>query len=433
MQKLSSIEWIERANKKALELKHKVLNIELTQKGVINGESIIYLNCLKCNTDFELSSIGNYVRNVTTGCPECLNSNQAVTMTFPIPEEVKQKGTLTRRLNYQKKLEEILERAKTDPNFSLSPLTEDGVSREWKNAIFLAYAKRCFCTSLEHSTEDRLEIHHLYSRHDHPDKKNILNNGVLLKQSVHIKFHQEYGQTYNTPEQFEDFCRKHYNITNFPWRDAGFYNQTETIFFTCFVNAKYNGELFNKLVKERGHEIIEFHTPSKVYVNMESKVTIGCLKCDQKPRETKTVELYKNSKHGLYCCTTKAAKEASSTPRVAQTFLNKEVRASFWQDLLQLMNSREHEFLCFVDTYMYHNRDTQFRVICHKCDSNKIITITVKNYKRNICGLPCCNKNTATLKRTETLKRHRKVIKELMTQDQIFKKHKNEEQNDNSI
>jgi hypothetical protein len=75
---------------------------------------------------------------------------------------------------------------------------------------------------LDDKDGEPLEAHHLYCRARYPDKETDANNDVLIKRSIHIKFHQLYGFTDITPDMFEQFLRDHYNIYSYPWRNANY-------------------------------------------------------------------------------------------------------------------------------------------------------------------------------------------------------------------
>jgi hypothetical protein len=63
-----------------------------------------------------------------------------------------------------------------------------------------------------------LRAHHLDAWYVAPEKRYLVENGVLLHESVHIAFHQEYGDEVTAPH-FEQFCWERYGVTFYPWKE----------------------------------------------------------------------------------------------------------------------------------------------------------------------------------------------------------------------
>lgn len=114
--------------------------------------------------------------------------------------------------------------------------------RNWKTAVSETYGNRCPVTG---ETEN-LTIHHLvsftsiveeicnelgipnhlygrikdYENYSDFDKlrttiveRHKMTDGILISKSVHKQFHALYGKGNNTPEQFDEFLKKHYNTS----------------------------------------------------------------------------------------------------------------------------------------------------------------------------------------------------------------------------
>ena len=193
----------------------------------------------------------------------------------------------------------------------------------WIQGVKRGSSFKCFITG----DTSNLECHHLIGWSYEPTRYSI-ENGVAIAATIHKLFHNEYGRGLNTPEQFEEFCKKHYGITSFPWRQG---NHKPS--FSLFEeNAKIEGFLdkkakeFAQLVSERNHEIVE-----GVYFNNSSCLQICCQKHNPEKSIVVKAGLYKKAKFGLPCCarekqshsTSAANKQRASLPVHTTTFSKK--------------------------------------------------------------------------------------------------------------
>jgi hypothetical protein len=134
-----------------------------------------------------------------------------------------------------------------------------------------------------------------------------VSNGVLLHESVHIEFHRLYGP-HTTTEQFNQFCRDHYNITVFPWETSKESMDALTVKFENkqdMFHAK-----FIELAKSRNYEVLGGR-----YENKKSKYTLYCPKHDE--THVVTPQAFNRAIYGMQCC----AKDSPNlkNPRCKQT------------------------------------------------------------------------------------------------------------------
>ena len=124
----------------------------------------------------------------------------------------------------------------------------------WIQGVKRASNFKCFITGQDHN----LEGHHLIG-FGHQPTRYLIENGVAIAKTIHKEFHVKYGTGYNIPDQFEEFCRKNYNITEFPWRQGNhkpsfsLIEEQEKILST----SKQKANEFAKTVQERGHEMVD--------------------------------------------------------------------------------------------------------------------------------------------------------------------------------
>jgi hypothetical protein len=84
--------------------------------------------------------------------------------------------------------------------------------RAWRAKIISLYEAKCFVTGVPINGGEPLEAHHLYCQSTFPEKALDLNNGVLIKSSIHHEFHKLYGRINCRPEHFEEFLRENYSM-----------------------------------------------------------------------------------------------------------------------------------------------------------------------------------------------------------------------------
>lgn len=164
----------------------------------------------------------------------------------------------------------------------------------WIQGVKRASNFKCFITGKDHD----LHCHHLIGYQYEPTRY-LIENGVAICKEIHKAFHAEYGNGYNTPEQFEEFCQKNYNISLFPWKQGNhkpsFNLLEEQLKIVSDSQKKANS--FARLVKSRKHNIID-----GVYINNSSVLKIHCLK--HKQDHTVIAGNYKRSVFGIRCCAT---------------------------------------------------------------------------------------------------------------------------------
>lgn len=175
-----------------------------------------------------------------------------------------------------------------------------GANREYDHSLHAAWIQgvkrasnfKCFITGKDHD----LECHHLIG-FQHEPTRYLIENGVAICKKIHKAFHAEYGKGYSTPEQFEEFCQKNYNITSFSWRPGnhkpsfGLLEEQSKIVSDRQKKAKQ----FAELVQSRGHEITD-----GLYVNNSSVLKIHCLKHGD--YHIVTAGRYKKARFGVQCC-----------------------------------------------------------------------------------------------------------------------------------
>ena len=162
----------------------------------------------------------------------------------------------------------------------------------WIQGVKRAYNFKCFITGRDRE----LECHHLIGFKNEPTRY-LIENGVPLCKEIHVEFHNQYGRGYSIPEQFEEFCKKNYNINLFPWRQGNhkpsndFLKEQELI--AKRSNEKANN--FVQLVEDRGHEITKGS-----YKSNSSPFMLYCAK--HKNHDLVKAGNYKRAVFGLRCC-----------------------------------------------------------------------------------------------------------------------------------
>jgi hypothetical protein len=99
-----------------------------------------------------------------------------------------------------------------------SPRTGEGPGRLWSAAVHRQYEGRYFLTS----EKVKCNAHHLGSKKLF-QKNNMTPRTVslFLKRNTCV-FTRSGGNGENTPEQFEAYAQKYFNIISFPWREEGY-------------------------------------------------------------------------------------------------------------------------------------------------------------------------------------------------------------------
>ena len=73
---------------------------------------------------------------------------------------------------------------------------------EWRKSVYKKNNYKCVvCNS-----NKNINAHHLYNYADYPLLRTSIDNGETLCQECHIEFHIRYGKSYNTKEQFDEYC-----------------------------------------------------------------------------------------------------------------------------------------------------------------------------------------------------------------------------------
>lgn len=162
----------------------------------------------------------------------------------------------------------------------------------WIQGVKRQSQYRCFITG----AADNLHCHHFIGWQQEKTRYEIVN-GIAIHKSVHTAFHNEYGRGGNTPEQFEEFCRKHYNITEYPWRQ-GNHKPRFTILEEKYLSQSLmekKAKEFVDLVSVRCHQIVEgsYKTNSSVFL-------LHCAAHDQD--HVVRAGRYKAARFGIPCC-----------------------------------------------------------------------------------------------------------------------------------
>jgi 5-methylcytosine-specific restriction endonuclease McrA len=76
----------------------------------------------------------------------------------------------------------------------------------WKNKKWKEQVKKQNGSICQKCGNDKnLIIHHIYSYKENWDRRHDVNNGVVLCQECHKKFHKSFGYRNNTEEQLVEF------------------------------------------------------------------------------------------------------------------------------------------------------------------------------------------------------------------------------------
>jgi hypothetical protein len=77
--------------------------------------------------------------------------------------------------------------------------------RSWRNSVLKEYNYRCALTGAQKVNQGDLVVHHLACAKKNPNLIYEVENGIVLKNCIHVKFHERYRYGRNTVEQFREF------------------------------------------------------------------------------------------------------------------------------------------------------------------------------------------------------------------------------------
>lgn len=209
----------------------------------------------------------------------------------------------------------------------------------WKKAVRLNYGYLCAFTGERSSKEDKVICHHIVGFAISPELRKLPANGILMKASIHKKFHAEWGYGCNTHHQLERFylvykyqevygcgyyndlklhrfrmLRKKKlaakNISEYPWTFAllKYKNLIDLATLEADDTRVKQVKLaaLHKLAKERNHRIISFcskHLGATVDLFQSFHTTRGTFYCDKHQKgATLLTANYRSSSCGLPCC-----------------------------------------------------------------------------------------------------------------------------------
>lgn len=400
---VTSSEWFLRVENKAKELNHKVIRYCLEQTNdVLNSHTPLELFCNECKTNFEINSIRNYLK-VKIGCKNCLAKKN---YSFLLPE-AKEKAVLAQKAKNAAKREILFDKTIENPSFSVTDIENSlrRVSTIWKGTLWQAYESKCFISSEKGTQEDPLQLHHLYSVSEYPEKQNVLTNGVLIKASFHREFHSLYGNN-TTPADFEHYLinvLKKENVI-FPWSLEPFKEKAERLKKNIIKDAEIYAQNFEKTVLERDHQIVKYENEFNLYLNRKTLVTITCKLCKSPSTETKSAENYKKQIYGLKCCSSKAISQSVKKSAILPSIYKEPTsRELLKKKLNQKINELGHTFQEFDNSPELLNQHTGVIIYCTK--HNKTYTKAYCDYMRSPFGLPCCSSEAGNNKRRETVKK----------------------------
>nr|WDY12858.1 putative HNH homing endonuclease [Chloroidium sp. KL-2023a] len=180
----------------------------------------------------------------------------------------------------------------------------------WILAVKRQTNYKCFITG----RDTDLECHHLIGYAYEPTRF-LPENGVAICKEIHKEFHNQYGRGGNLPEQFEEFCREKYGITEFPWRQGNHKPSFLDFKQNLVSGINKRAKEFEDLVKSRDHSIVE-----GTFVNNKSMFTVRCQKHDTVSEVQ--VQRYKNAVFGVQCCALEKQSIAADKYR-AENFFKK--------------------------------------------------------------------------------------------------------------
>ena len=104
---------------------------------------------------------------------------------------------------------------------------------KWSKAVRHRYNYKSFLSGQKVDLKKGilLHAHHLFASAAFPEKATDVTNGVLVTEQEHDHFHRLYGVA-GTPDQFKQFAKDFYGITEFPWEVPGYRVEIEQILAT---------------------------------------------------------------------------------------------------------------------------------------------------------------------------------------------------------
>jgi hypothetical protein len=151
----------------------------------------------------------------------------------------------------------------------------------------------------------------------HEPTRYVIENGVCISREIHKQFHREYGSGNNTSSQFEDFCRKHYNITSFPWQNHKPLLTLEQEWDVLAKISQQKATEFEARVTRHGHVISEGQ-----YINNNSELVITCPKHNES--YLLSAKKYKHNAKGLYCCGKQSIRDYVSKSNQERVYSDKQ-------------------------------------------------------------------------------------------------------------
>lgn len=412
MVRLTNKEWYSRILKKANETKLIIVSID-NHSGNIAGGVPIVIRCQTCGEKTEFNKVTSF-----------LDRKQPCQSCYPVNEKANASRKQTIEKNNALKRALVIAAASQNPDFEVG--NENRVSPAWRGVLWQAFNGQCFLTKQPSTDDDPLQIHHLYSRDAYPQLVNYFRNGVLIKKSLHVQFHQQFGGGQNTPRQFEIFIQKLIQkgliqppSLPYPWDLTSTSEDKCTKLEENFYKA---GDVYQKAfearVAERNHTLIEYLNHQNVYVNRYTQIHIKCNSCVKPSTEIKSVLVYMKSKCGLACCVYKARSEGFHKHK-----------PNLWQkNLKQTMLDTKEKFLTLVNArgHVYHgcvygqdldiiNTQTVVLLECPKHLPNQRVERTIREYKASAYGLPCCSKEYSKIKRQRIAKDYQEQIKNYLS------------------
>jgi len=91
------------------------------------------------------------------------------------------------------------------------------INDEWRNKVLNKDNYHCKCCNISNKKsinkyKEILNVHHLEGYHWCKELRFDINNGITLCPECHHKFHRQFGNKYNTTEQFITFLGVNYNV-----------------------------------------------------------------------------------------------------------------------------------------------------------------------------------------------------------------------------